>query len=99
MCSAGTVRILIFSQISEQRDSEVVFERLATSLSPVPIHSVIFTQYDPTADFDSVPGKLTLFLVNLPTNFSVGAAPTFDDEPQKEFIETWKKHQIGRAHV
>ncbi|KAL9615864.1 MAG: hypothetical protein Q9160_009198 [Pyrenula sp. 1 TL-2023] len=47
-------KVLIFSQISDQRDSVAVFERLANSLSPVTFQRAIFTTYDLKQDIDSV---------------------------------------------
>jgi hypothetical protein len=60
---ASLIRILIFSQVSEQRDAKIVLERLATALSTIHIHHVIFTLYDPEQDFDSTTGKDNLVLV------------------------------------
>ncbi|RKK97131.1 hypothetical protein BFJ68_g14140 [Fusarium oxysporum] len=54
---APPTRILIFSQVSEQRDAAIVLERLATALNTVHIHHVIFTLYDPQQDFDSPTGE------------------------------------------
>ncbi|UZP40249.1 hypothetical protein NXS19_008065 [Fusarium pseudograminearum] len=51
--SAPTTRILIFSQVSKQRDTAVVLERLATALSIVDIHHVILTLYDPRQDLEA----------------------------------------------
>ncbi|EKJ71656.1 hypothetical protein FPSE_08102 [Fusarium pseudograminearum CS3096] len=51
--SAPTTRILIFSQVSKQRDTAVVLERLATALSTVDIHHVILTLYDPRQDLEA----------------------------------------------
>ena len=45
--------MLIFSQISDQRDGAAVFERLATSLAGSGMQYVIFTMYERDQDFDS----------------------------------------------
>jgi folylpolyglutamate synthase len=45
--------MLIFSQISDQRDEAAVFERLATSLAGSGMQYVIFTMYERDQDFDS----------------------------------------------
>ena len=63
--SASPVRILIFSQISKQRDAKLVLERLATTLSPIHIDHAIFTLYDPQQDLDSPPGKVLIVLMKL----------------------------------
>ena len=55
--SASPVRILIFGQVSKQRDAKLVLEQLATALSPIRIDHVIFTSYDPKQDFDSTRGE------------------------------------------
>ena len=47
------MRMLIFSQISDQRDGAAVFERLATSLAGSGMQYVIFTTYERDQDFDS----------------------------------------------
>lgn len=57
ICRTPPTRILIFSQVSEQRDAAIVLERLATALGTVHIHHVIFTLYDPEQDFDSTTGE------------------------------------------
>ena len=44
-------RILIFGQISDQRDTAVVLKRLATDLSAVHVQNVIFTSYDRKQSF------------------------------------------------
>ena len=49
-------RILIFSQVSDQRDGAIVLERLATALSGVQIDHAIFTLYDPKQNYDSTTG-------------------------------------------
>ncbi|KAF2085297.1 folylpolyglutamate synthase [Saccharata proteae CBS 121410] len=51
--NAPTTRILIFSQISDQRDSTLVLECLARALGNVDIHHVIFTLYTSGQDFES----------------------------------------------
>ncbi|KAF2869244.1 putative tetrahydrofolylpolyglutamate synthase [Massariosphaeria phaeospora] len=75
---APLVRILIFSQVSEQRDAAIVLERLATTLSTIHIHHVIFTLYDPEQDFDSATAMVA----------------KSEDASQKAFGEIWKRfHQ------
>ncbi|XP_014550968.1 hypothetical protein COCVIDRAFT_42651 [Bipolaris victoriae FI3] len=72
------VRILIFSQVSEQRDAKIVLERLATTLSTIHIHHVIFTLYDPEQDFDS----------------TTAVVSKSEDTLHKAFGEIWKRfHQ------
>ncbi|KAJ8118410.1 hypothetical protein OPT61_g620 [Boeremia exigua] len=73
------VRILIFSQVSEQRDSTVVLEQLANDLSSVHIHHVIFTNYDPQQDFESA------------TAMTVKP----DDTSYATFGKIWKKYHKG----
>lgn len=63
--SASPVRILVFSQISKQRDAKLVLERLAAALSPIHIDHVIFTLYDPQQDLDSPAGKFLFVLIKL----------------------------------
>ncbi|KAI0571620.1 FolC Folylpolyglutamate synthase [Pyrenophora tritici-repentis] len=78
---ASLVRILIFSQVSEQRDAKIVLERLATALSTIRIHHVIFTLYDPEQDFDS----------------TTAVVAKSEDTLQKAFGEIWKRfHQDSR---
>ncbi|PHH74888.1 hypothetical protein CDD80_2770 [Ophiocordyceps camponoti-rufipedis] len=48
-------RILIFGQVSKQRDGAIVVKQLAKALSPARISHVIFTLYDPKEDFDAPP--------------------------------------------
>ncbi|KAI8717950.1 Mur-ligase-M domain-containing protein [Fusarium sp. LHS14.1] len=52
-------RILIFGQVSNQRDGVAVLKSLANVLCRVQIHHVIFTLYDPRQGFDmeSTPGQ------------------------------------------
>lgn len=57
--SASPVQILIFSQVSKQRDTKLVLERLATALSPIRIDHVIFTSYDAKQDFDPTTREAT----------------------------------------
>jgi hypothetical protein len=58
--SAPLVRILIFSQVSKQRDPASVLKRLATAIRIVHIDYVIFTWYDPEQEFDSGTGECKL---------------------------------------
>lgn len=60
--SEHAVRILIFNQISDERDSAAVLERLASSLKDCPIQHVIFAGYDPHAEFGSGTGRQTIRL-------------------------------------
>ncbi|KEY72697.1 hypothetical protein S7711_02486 [Stachybotrys chartarum IBT 7711] len=55
--SPSVKRSLIFSQISEQRDSTVVLEQLATILKSVRIDDAIFTLYSPDHDYDAGTGS------------------------------------------
>ncbi|KAH7078495.1 folylpolyglutamate synthase [Paraphoma chrysanthemicola] len=75
--SAPHERILIFSQITEQRDATVVLERLASTLSTIRIHHVIFTIYDPQQDFSS----------------TSAVASNSEVKPQEIFVDIWKKYQ------
>lgn len=50
---------MIFNQISDERDSAEVLERLAGSLKDCPIQHVIFAGYDPHAEFGSGTGRQT----------------------------------------
>ncbi|KAF2663023.1 folylpolyglutamate synthase [Lophiostoma macrostomum CBS 122681] len=80
-CRIPFVRILIFSQFSEQRDAAIVLERLATTLSTIQIHYVIFTLYDPEQNFESATAMVA----------------TPDDASQKAFGLIWKRyHQNSR---
>ncbi|XPS92844.1 Tetrahydrofolate synthase [Ascochyta lentis] len=72
---APVARILIFSQVSEQRDSQIVLEQLANDLSAVHIHHVIFTNYDPKQDFESAT--------------TIMAKP--EDTSHVTFSEIWKR--------
>lgn len=53
---------MIFNQISDERDSAAVLERLASSLKDCPIQHVIFAGYDPHAEFGSGTGRQTIRL-------------------------------------
>lgn len=50
--SASVARALIFSQISQQRDTAKVLKVLAATLSSVHISHVVFTMYSPRQEFD-----------------------------------------------
>ncbi|RSL81370.1 hypothetical protein CEP51_005907 [Fusarium floridanum] len=58
---ADPMRILIFGQVSNQRDGVGVLQHLAAVLCRVKIHHVIFTLYDPKRGFDieSTPDMIT----------------------------------------
>jgi hypothetical protein len=58
------VRMLIFSQITDQRDDIAVFERLANSLRGSGTQYVIFTTYKRDQDFDSGIG-IYIYVVSL----------------------------------
>ncbi|OBS25954.1 hypothetical protein FPOA_06486 [Fusarium poae] len=77
--SVHLARILIFSQISKERDSTMVLKRLATALGPVDIHHVIFTLYDPRQDLESATATMV--------------PPKSDGKSQKEFCEIWRASQ------
>lgn len=49
----GRARVLVFSQISDSRDSEPVFRCLAESLKGSGVQLVIFTTYDPDQTFSA----------------------------------------------
>ncbi|KAL6364827.1 hypothetical protein LRP88_00800 [Fusarium phalaenopsidis] len=54
---AAPTRVLIFGQVSNQRDGVAVVHRLATALCRVQIRHVIFTLYDPKQGFESTSGQ------------------------------------------
>jgi folylpolyglutamate synthase len=91
---------LIFSHVSEQRDAAIVLEHLATSLSTVHIHHVIFTLYDPAQDFDSdsATGKnISLIVSNASAEFHVAVIIKSEGASQKAFGEIWERfHQNSR---
>lgn len=62
--SSTSKRILIFSQVSEHRDSAAVLEQLATALSDVQIDHVIFTLYSPQQDLDAGTGKTSIIVIS-----------------------------------
>ncbi|KAI4626960.1 uncharacterized protein J4E87_004301 [Alternaria ethzedia] len=79
--NASPVRILVFSQISKQRDAKLVLERLAAALSPIHIDHVIFTLYDPQQDLDS----------------PAAVVDESEDALQQAFGEIWSRyHQDSR---
>lgn len=49
----GRARVLVFSQISDSRDTEAVFRCLAESLKGSGVQLVIFTTYDPDQTFSA----------------------------------------------
>lgn len=49
-------RILIFGQLSDQRDSVAVVRRLADAFDGDEVPNVIFTHYDPNQLFDGING-------------------------------------------
>lgn len=53
-----STRILIFSQVSEHRDPELVLKHLAESLKTADLDFVIFTTYDPYQSFQEASGMI-----------------------------------------
>ena len=49
-------RVLIFGQVSKQRDPPTVARSLAASFRSEDIETVIFTLYDPVQDFEALAG-------------------------------------------
>ncbi|KAF2020342.1 folylpolyglutamate synthase [Aaosphaeria arxii CBS 175.79] len=68
-------RILIFSQVSEQRDAESVLERLAKDLGIGQIDHAIFTVYNPREAIES----------------ATAISARSEDVTHEAFTKTWKK--------
>ncbi|SPO03070.1 uncharacterized protein DNG_05751 [Cephalotrichum gorgonifer] len=75
------VRVLIFNQTSEERDSSVVFERLAESLKDCAIQYVIFAEYNPHRDF------------NAEKDAQVESTPPVAPSKREQFADTWRRVQ------
>ncbi|RSM04503.1 hypothetical protein CDV31_009991 [Fusarium ambrosium] len=74
---ADPTRILIFGQVSNQRDGVAVLQRLAAILCRVKIHHVIFTLYDPKQGFD--------------IESTAGMSPGPETVSQRIYGEAWKR--------
>lgn len=81
-----TPRVLIFNQMSQERDGAAVFERLASSLSHLPIHHVLLTDYVKYEDFDGL---------------TTAVEPSSSQEEEHEgpsteaMAEIWNRYQPG----
>lgn len=97
--SENAIRILIFNQISDERDGAVVLEHLAASLRDFPIQHVIFAGYDARQEFLSETGKNTRFHAAMQTYRSlvVPRVPVLEPSPAgaeaEQFGEIWRRFQ------
>jgi folylpolyglutamate synthase len=87
--------MLIFSQISDQRDGAAVFERLATSLAGSGIQYLIFTTYERDHDFDSGIGICLLAFLAFPcADCGLDQQPKLLKIPlQDVYSAIWKRAQ------
>lgn len=76
----SSARILIFSQISPNRDPEMVLGQLAQSLTTTDIQHVIFTAYEPHQSFEAA---------------SVSVPKELDQLSQRRFADVWKRVHTG----
>lgn len=90
------MRILIFSQITDQRDGAAVFQRLATSLTGSGIQYVIFTTYERDQDFDSGIGiyACVTSLTFSRTDYGSDRPPIIPEIPSQDvYSAIWKRNQ------
>jgi folylpolyglutamate synthase len=92
--TSPVVRMLIFSQITDQRDDAAVFERLANSLWGSGVQYVIFTTYKREQDFDSGIG-IYIYIASLafPCAHCVSdRQPSIIEMPSQDvYSEIWKR--------
>jgi folylpolyglutamate synthase len=88
--------MLIFSQITDQRDGAAVFERLATSLVGSGIQYAIFTTYERGQDFDSRIGTYAyVAILTFPrANCDLDRQPKILEMPSRDvYSAIWKRTQ------
>ena len=84
------LRVLVFNQISQERDGAAVFAKLAFALKDLRIDHVLLTNYTKYEDFDGIADEL-------PPSSSPGQAKADEDGQERptteEMAEIWGRYQ------